>query len=457
MYADDLIIFGKATVEEVRAIKSILDHFADFSGLVVNPQKSTVWFSEKCDTEARQTIMAEFEAREAQEQEKYLGILVTQQGGGRDLSHNQLVEKVQEKLPGWKANLLSHAGRLTMVKAVLMSLPVYYMSIARLPTRTVKTVTATIRKFLWGKLDKTRYISLIGWDKVCRKKDEGGLGVRDIKLFNDALLLKLVWQLASGQDKLWVKFFQAKYYPRKGLWANASTGGCSLLGRELQKLKKFFQDDLLWHVGDGTNIGALNQPWYDGWTPIVIGSNAQRDCRVADLILEEEGEWDEDKISTLMGGTALARIKETAQKPVHNPLIGDRLVWQSSARGAYTTKEGYEKLCSQVQTAIQYTPNQIEAWKKIWKNKLIIPRIQFFPWRAIHDGLPTLGKLHARIPAINPKCTRCGLENEYIMHTLFFCHISRATWWASELGIRVDGLPLSLPTAMLSIMQGLNE
>lgn len=100
MYADDLIVFGAATVEEVRQVKIILDQFADYSGLVVNPQKSTIWFSKKCDSDTMQSIMVEFEARMAQEQEKYLGILVTQEGGGRDLSHKQLLEKVQEKLAG---------------------------------------------------------------------------------------------------------------------------------------------------------------------------------------------------------------------------------------------------------------------------------------------------------------------------------------------------------------------
>lgn len=175
MYADDLIIFGEATVAEVRQIKGILDLFGDYSGLVVNPQKSTIWFSGNCEPEAREMIMAEFEAKLAQEQEKYLGILVTQAGGARDLSHKQLLEKVQDKLSGWKANLLSHVGRLTLVKSVLLSLPVYYMSVAKIPTRTVKAVTAIIRKFLWGKLDKERYVSLIGWDKVCMKKEDGGV------------------------------------------------------------------------------------------------------------------------------------------------------------------------------------------------------------------------------------------------------------------------------------------
>lgn len=101
---------------------------------------------------------------------------------------------------------------------------------------------------------------------------------------------------------MWVQIFKAKYYPRKGLWANANTGGYSPLGRAIHKLKGFFQEDIMRHVGEGTKIGALNQPWYDGWIPQIITSNTQRDTRVADLINGVTGQWDGDKVRLLMGG-----------------------------------------------------------------------------------------------------------------------------------------------------------
>lgn len=177
-----------------------------------------------------------------------------------------------------------------------------------------------------------------------------------------------------------------------------------------------------------------------------------------DLINGVTSQWDGDKIRILMGEAALIQIENTAPKPQENPLIGDRLVWLSSKKGAYSTKEGYEKLRNQVQQTIQFTPTQFAAWKEVWANKLIIPRIQFFLWRAIHDGLPTLAKLHTRIPAVNPKCLRCGLENENLMHTLFFCQIARDTWRISALHIMVDHIPLSFPTTFMTIIiQGLNK
>jgi hypothetical protein len=91
------------------------------------------------------------------------------------------------------------------------------MSVAKIPKKTIQIVTATIRKFLWAKLDKDKYISFIAWDKICREMEQGGLGVRDLKLFNEALLLKIVCQLAGSHDKIWVEVMRAKYCPKKGL------------------------------------------------------------------------------------------------------------------------------------------------------------------------------------------------------------------------------------------------
>jgi hypothetical protein len=52
---------------------------------------------------------------------------------------------------------------------------------------------------------------LISWDTICLEAMEGGLGVRDLRKMNEALILKLVWQLAQGGDKLWVVVIRAKY------------------------------------------------------------------------------------------------------------------------------------------------------------------------------------------------------------------------------------------------------
>lgn len=56
-------------------------------------------------------------------------------------------------------------------------------------------------------------MAMIAWHKICQTEENGGLGVKDLKIFNKALLQKLVWQLVSQQGRVWVEIVKAKYFP----------------------------------------------------------------------------------------------------------------------------------------------------------------------------------------------------------------------------------------------------
>lgn len=96
-----------------------------------------------------------------------------------------------------------------------------------------------------------------------------------MKIFNQALLLKMVWQLASNSDKLWVQIFKAKYFSKAGFWAIKNKRDASPLWRAIQDLKHILMDQIGWHVGQGTAIKALNEPWYTGCVINHITTNAQ--------------------------------------------------------------------------------------------------------------------------------------------------------------------------------------
>ncbi|KAL5555778.1 hypothetical protein UlMin_038014 [Ulmus minor] len=46
---------------------------------------------------------------------------------------NPVVEKVGKRLDGWKKAFLSKRGRLTLIQSVLSSIPIYFMSLFKLP------------------------------------------------------------------------------------------------------------------------------------------------------------------------------------------------------------------------------------------------------------------------------------------------------------------------------------
>jgi hypothetical protein len=63
---------------------------------------------------------------------------------------------------------------------------------------------------LWQNGLNTRKIYLVGWKSVCQPKDDGGLGLLDLRCMNISLLVKWMWRMESS-DGLWQKIIKEKY------------------------------------------------------------------------------------------------------------------------------------------------------------------------------------------------------------------------------------------------------
>ncbi|KEH25305.1 transmembrane protein, putative [Medicago truncatula] len=51
----------------------------------------------------------------------------------------------------------------------------------------------------------------VNWKGVCKPKRSGGLGLKDVRLFNIVLLAKWMWNLLSKGESLRKKVLIAKY------------------------------------------------------------------------------------------------------------------------------------------------------------------------------------------------------------------------------------------------------
>nr|GEY62738.1 RNA-directed DNA polymerase, eukaryota, reverse transcriptase zinc-binding domain protein [Tanacetum cinerariifolium] len=89
-----------------------------------------------------------------------------------------------KKLSSWKANLLSIGGRLTLVKSVLGSLPIYFLSIFKAPEAVISKLESIKRCFFWGMKDDENKMVWICWQKILSCKKDDGLGVGSIKAKN---------------------------------------------------------------------------------------------------------------------------------------------------------------------------------------------------------------------------------------------------------------------------------
>lgn len=68
-----------------------------------------------------------------------------------------------------------------------------------------------MRKFLWNGANDQDKIPLLAWDKFCQPKVKGGAGLRDSHKRNVSLRAKLVWNLYTNLNQMWVKVLRAKY------------------------------------------------------------------------------------------------------------------------------------------------------------------------------------------------------------------------------------------------------
>lgn len=191
-----------------------------------------------------------------------------------------------------------------------------------------------------GKTGSGRYLSLIAWHKVCADVKDGGLGIQEFKVFNHALLMKLVWPIASGADKVWVLILKAKYFPRGSFWATLRTANSSPLWKAIQNLKPLIKDQLHWHVGDGSLIAAVNVPWHGGWEIQRRLTNARLSMSVADLFDAQSDKWNEGLIEDVLGPQAVQTITQSVRKSEGEPLLQDRFIWDKGKSGKYTANEG---------------------------------------------------------------------------------------------------------------------
>ena len=194
LFADDMLVFCKASKDQLIYLRWVLFWFEASSGLKINLDKSEIYMVGDVDNlDSLATVLG---YRTGQLPSTYLGLSL---GAPHKLvaAWDAIEERMRKKLALWKRNYSSKGGRLTLIKSTLASLPIYQLSLVRMPISVAKRLENLQRNFLWGGGALEKKPHLVNWDVICSNKGQGSLGLRSLTSLNKVLLGKWIWRFAS--------------------------------------------------------------------------------------------------------------------------------------------------------------------------------------------------------------------------------------------------------------------
>ena len=191
IYADDIVLFPKASREDVGTISRILEKYSLGSGQLVNRNKSGIYFSKHTQSPTWRTIKSILQVKALKKDVVYLGApFLLSRAPSKDFIYLQ--HKLEARLTGWRSKCLSWARIRTLFSTVAKTIPTYTMSTFNIPNKVCDKLDSLTRRFWWKpKNQDGNFLAMKVWDKLYHLRNKGGLGFKKAKDINTALLAKL--------------------------------------------------------------------------------------------------------------------------------------------------------------------------------------------------------------------------------------------------------------------------
>ena len=379
LYADDTLLFCGASKDQLKFLSWILMWFEALSGLKINLNKSEIF--PVGSVENVSDLAVELGCGIGSLPSSYLGLPL-------GASHKALgvwdtvEDKFRKRLASWKSQYISKAGRLTLIQSTLSSLPIYCLSLFRMPVSICSRLEKIQREYLWGGGSLVKKTHLVNWKTVCTEKKKGGLGLRRFSILNKALLCKWCWRFANERESLWRKVIRSKFGEDYGGWSSGDIKGGFGVGlwKDIKKEWTHLCQNTYLALGNGSRISF----WEDAWCgeealslsfPNLFRLTAQKFARVADLWNWESGEGGWNPIFTRSFNDwemeEVDRFLQILCRKQINPLLEDKILFKGSRNEGFSVKIMYRVLdCS---------PQVEFPSRSIW-NPVIPPRWGFFAW-----------------------------------------------------------------------------
>ncbi|KAF3785635.1 reverse transcriptase-like protein [Nymphaea thermarum] len=213
-YADDFLLFGCASRQQIVRTWLILRVFELISGLSINSAKCHLSL---IHTDPATVLLAEacFGCKATSLPMDYLGLQITLSPPAPSF-WNGVEQKLTDRLQCWQGKLLSLPGRITLAKHCLVSVPLHALVVFRPPVAVLRRFDKLIRKFIWnGDRPSDR---LAHWDAVAFPRLLGGAGVTNLSRASESSLCSWWWRLATEHSPI-TQFISSKFdMPSPSVW-----------------------------------------------------------------------------------------------------------------------------------------------------------------------------------------------------------------------------------------------
>ncbi|KAL0374219.1 UNVERIFIED_CONTAM: hypothetical protein Sradi_3337600 [Sesamum radiatum] len=175
-FADDLLLYSKATDSSIAVFQCGLDVFATLSGLHVNPRKSHLILSKAARVQ-RPRLLKVFGFQEDRWSDPRMG---------RAFFVIYSMSPVNQ--------VCSNGDEHILGKAFI------------LPKGIIREIETRLREFLWKGISNVGYPKG-AWSQVCKPVTEGGLGMREIRALNLVMMPRRLWDVVTqNKASLWVQW-----------------------------------------------------------------------------------------------------------------------------------------------------------------------------------------------------------------------------------------------------------
>jgi hypothetical protein len=276
---------------------------------------------------------------------------------------------------------------------------------------------------------------------IGQNKEPGGMGFRDLELFNLALLRKHGWRLMTDPESLCGRILKTKYFPDSDVMQASVPRSASATWRAIVAGREALSLGLIKRIGDGTSVSIWTDKWIPGvrsMTPSVHIGNTSLNT-VSELIDFENWTW---KDTVIRNNFIPPEADAIMNIPLRSGGGEDFWAWNLEKSGNYIVKTSYRALMTRnEQSALaegMITGSSVcekQLWDRLWKLK-VVPKVRVFWWRVLRGILPVEQTLQYRHITTLARCKVCLAADEDMRHALLRCTHAMRFW--SEARVLLD-------------------